>query len=100
MKYSLSSILISLIVIFGAIRVNNLIAQAYLKATGKTKALFGLTELMYAYKYYFLVGSLAAGILVWHASLKKEKLKWRITAGLFVLVSILAVVLKMWTWFV
>ena len=100
MKYSLISIFLSCIVISLAIWVNVSIAEDYLNAKGKTRALFGLIEMGYTYKYYFLIGSLASGILVWKASRNKENRKIRISAYLFLLLGILSVVLSTWRWFV
>ena len=98
MKYSLSSILLSLIVICAAVWVNSSIAQDYLQSDGKTRALFGLIELFYTFKYYFLIGSMISGILLVLAYREKEKLQ--ISAVIFLSVSVLSVVLKVWKWFV
>lgn len=100
MKYSLTSLLLSLLVIALAIWVNVSIVQDYQEADGKTRALFGLKELFYSFKYYFLAGSLISGVLLLMAFWEKENSKMRIPASLFLLLSVLSVVLRIWTWFV
>jgi hypothetical protein len=61
------SLAFSLITIAGVIWINYQIAQRYETSTGKTRALFGIIELTYSYKYFLsVVGIFASafGIIV------------------------------------
>lgn len=100
MKYALVSLLLSLVVLSGAIWVNFCILQEYQEADRKTQALFSLRELLaYSFKYYFLFGSLISGVLLIIAFRRNENQKMRIAASVFLLLSVSSVVLRIWTWF-
>lgn len=99
MKYSIISILISIIVVLLSISVNITIAEEFVKADGKTKALFWLVEMSFSFKYYFLIGSLISGIFLFKAFRKNENHKIKITALVVLLTGILSVVLSFWNWF-
>lgn len=100
MRNSIISIFISIIVILLSISVNITIAEEFVKADGKTKALFWLVEMGFIFKYYFLFGSLVSGILLFKAFRKKENQKIKLIALVLLLTGILSVVLKFWNWFV
>jgi hypothetical protein len=58
------SLAVSLLSIAITTYINIQIAQFYIKATGKTRALFGITELLnFGYQYYVTVLGLAASLL-------------------------------------
>jgi len=66
-KPSLSaiSIILSLANIAMIIKINHDIAIRYLSSDGKTKALFGIIELQFNYKYYFiLIGLLSLSLAI------------------------------------
>jgi hypothetical membrane protein len=55
-KYLNISTVVSTISISTTIFINNQIAEAYLKSDGKTRALFGLKELLqFGYQYYVVI---------------------------------------------
>jgi len=63
-KYYIFSILLSLICIFLVVYTNNEIAKQYALSGGKTRALFGLVELLtFSYKYWFIGLSISSLIL-------------------------------------
>ncbi len=75
-KYlSVFSLLLSSITIFAVIYINSQIAVQFEKAAGKTRALFGLIEITYNYKYYWAIGSIIAmalGVLSYKKSKRKS----------------------------
>ncbi|MCX8531971.1 hypothetical protein [Chryseobacterium luquanense] len=100
MKFSVISILLSLITILLSIKVNVNILNYYLSTDGKTQALFGLTELKYSYKYYFLIISLISSLFLFLAFKTKELKKFKYL-GIFILSSgIASVFIGFWKWFV
>ena len=62
------SLLLSFITIAIVLWINFQIAERFELATGKTRALFGITELQYNYKYYFAIGGLIALILAFRSA--------------------------------
>lgn len=54
------------------ILINHKIANHYHLSSGKTRALFGIIELTYSYKYYFILLCLLSSFLLFIGKRKKE----------------------------
>lgn len=90
-KLTLFSILLSTLCIFALLSVEWSIYFDYIKATGKTQALFGLTEMNYAStKFYLAGGGLIALVLAVIALRKKESKK---TAKIAIIMAVITMVL-------
>lgn len=91
------SITLSITSILITIFINFQIAKAYLNSDGKTKALFGLSELLrFGYQYYVVIIGIFALIF---ALLSLEKSKSFV--GIFLsLLAILVVFVKFWRLFI
>ena len=83
------------------IYINIQIAQRYINATGKTKALFGLTELLtFGYQYYIAVIGIISFILsILSLKVNGQRNKMRM-AVLLSIVAIAMVFLKTWGLFI
>ena len=100
-KYSNISILISTISIAITVFINFQIAERYLRAYGKTKALFGITELFqFGYQYYVAILGLISLVLAILSFRKEGKRKQVIVAALLSLISILIVFARIWRLYV
>lgn len=79
--------------------INYQITQKYLKASGKTKALFGITELIqFGHQYYVVsVGLLAASLAIYGSSITTSK---KYFAVLLSTIAIILVFLQIWKIFV
>lgn len=97
-KFSFFLITLSIAEIVYLIFLNYNLAQRYLSADGKTRALFGIIELTWlVYKFYlapFLIVSLILLILSFR---KKEWKTLSIVAALLNVVSIVIVFVRFWT---
>lgn len=95
------SILLSIISIAITVFINYQIANAYLRSYGKTRALFGLTELLqFGYQYYVLIPGIISLALV-ILSFRDTGLKGKnIAAFGLSLFTITIVFLKAWRLFV
>ena len=83
------------------IYINIQIAQRYINTTGKTKALFGLTELLtFGYQYYIAVIGIISFILsILSLKVNGQRNKMRM-AVLLSIVAIAMVFLKTWGLFI
>ncbi|KUJ50222.1 hypothetical protein [Chryseobacterium sp. JAH] len=99
MKYSLLSIVSNFIVIWFLVRINVSIFEKYINTDGKTKALFGLIELQYIYKYYFLSIILVSFIFLCYAYKKNEDIVVKIAALISLGLAILSIFINFWKWF-
>lgn len=93
---SLIAILLSITGFILLVKINLDIAHVYQMAHEKTRAVFGLLELSFVYKYFAGIFGLVAIILTVFAYLKKEKLQWVKTAAVFSVVAFLVTFLKIW----
>lgn len=100
MKYSLLSIVLNSIVICSLAKINLSIYDHYVTVDGKTKALFGIIELQYAYKYYFLLIILVSVIFLTYAYKKNEKIFVKIAALISLLLAILSIFINSWELFI
>ena len=101
-KYYLpASILISVISILTTIYINYQIADRYLRARGKTRALYGLTELLsFGYQYYVVLLGILSFILAAMTINKGEKKNKIISALLLSLLAISIVFARIWRVFI
>lgn len=91
-------ILLSIVSMGITIYINYLIAVRYEQATGKTKALFGLTEMLqFGYQYYVLLPCIAALILI---ITSRAQAKRKFTYALLPLIAIILVFVRLWRLFV
>jgi hypothetical protein len=96
-KYLLFSILVSIVSITSTIIINRQIANAYLTADGKTKALFGLIEyLQFGYQFYILILGILALILAAIGIKGNNQAGKKVTAFLLSLFAIAIVFIKIW----
>lgn len=100
MKYSLLSIALNFIVIWFSVRINVSIFKKYINADGKTKALFGVIEIQYTYKYYFLLITLVSVIFLFYAYKKNEQIVVKIASLLLFVLALLSIFINFWKWFV
>ncbi len=96
--YSSISIFLSCILLFPVYIINHQIAQAYSHADGKTRALFGLTELTFSYQYIFTVLSLLSLVFIGIARKKKENIYFIIAASFLMILSTTLLYGRIWTW--
>lgn len=95
--YSILSLAISLLSIAVTVFINIKIAHAFIMATGKTKALFGLvSELRFGYKYYVLIPSIVSLIAALLSIIKNSGMVVNILAVALSVISILIVFLNIW----
>ena len=84
-------IFVSFICLIFSVKVNINTYQDYIHSTGKTRALFGLSELKFSYKYYFGIISLIGFIISANYLRKKEN---RLLVSIAMLISILATIIS------
>ena len=84
---------------FFTIKVNLEMAEIYKTADGKTKALFGLIEGGYAYKYFYIIPLLFSLVIAIYST-KNGTTKASIFAIGLVLFSILLVFVRIWKWLI
>jgi hypothetical protein len=85
--------------LFLILRVNIEIAEVYKNADGKTKALFGLTEWSYAYKYFYIIPLLYSLVIAVYSTKNRTSKASIFTIGL-ALVSILLIFIRIWKWLI
>ncbi|HVX50374.1 MAG TPA: hypothetical protein VHB48_09455 [Chitinophagaceae bacterium] len=91
---SCSSSSISVVI---TVAINLVIANRYLTADNKTRALFGIVETGFLYKYYFVILALTgliSSLFIFNTG-RAAKI-----ATLFSLLSILLIFTGVWRWFV
>lgn len=93
------STFISLTCIFLIIKINIEIAEVYKNADEKTKALFGIIEWGYAYKFFYIIPLLYSLVIAGYST-KNGTTK----ASLFIiglaLLSILLIFVNIWKWLI
>lgn len=100
-KYSVASIILSLICIGATVFQNFRLLRMYRQARGKDKALFGITEISELdVKLYIGIGIVFGLILALVAIRKKENRTLSYTAVLFALLSSLLLFVRLWTYWV
>lgn len=80
--------------------VNAKIYNHFLHSDGKTKALFGIVEYQYFYKYYFLCLSIISLIFSSIAIKKKEKQVFIIISFIIFILSVFFVTISFWRIFI
>lgn len=89
-----SSLVLSFISLAATFLINIQIAKHYLKADGKTRALFSLNELLtYGYQYYVAVLGLLAIIIALLATVPSNK---KLIAIILAILSIAFVFARVW----
>jgi hypothetical protein len=92
------SLLLSLVTFIGVIWTNLAIAARFNASTGKTRALFGIIESTYSYKYFFAIGGVLATLLGVIAARRRQRQRWLAVVAIVLGLSSLALVLvRMWT---
>jgi glucan phosphoethanolaminetransferase (alkaline phosphatase superfamily) len=99
-KFSILSIILSLLTLFFSVKVNLSILNDYLNTDGKTQALYAFLELKYLYKYYFILFSLLSAFFLFFAHRKNELRNLKIIALLLLLLGITSIFLEIWKWFI
>jgi hypothetical protein len=95
--YSVISLIISGLCIAIIIKINTDIAQRYLQSDGKTKGLFGITEiLVFYYQYYFVGLSLIALILSIIGTKRKENRLANRLSYIIGLLSLIIIFVRVW----
>lgn len=90
-RFSVLSIILSIVCIITVIVVNRKIVGQYLLSDGKTRALFGITEILeFSYQYYLIIPNLISLFLGLIAIRKKEK---KLTIQIALSISILSIIL-------
>ncbi len=82
-------IFVSFICLILSIKVTINTYQDYVQSTGKTRALFGLSELKFSYRYYLVILSLIGFIISANYLRKKTN---RLLVSIAMLISILAII--------
>lgn len=90
------SLILSLVTIAAVAWINIQIAERYEAATGKTRALFGIIELTYGYKYYFIAGGLLA-IIPGIIAARHGQRRFGLLAILLAVAAIVSVFFRLWT---
>lgn len=98
-KFSVISIILSIAIIGFIINLNLEIAVLYKAAGGKTRALFGLTEMQFFYKYYFLIPGMI-GLILAIKSYSKELKVFSIFTIVLSIISVVTIFLRLWVYFV
>lgn len=97
LKYSIFSFIASLICIIGLLIHNYNLAKIYLSASGKNRALFGLTELNRLYvKLYFIPFALIAIIFLFFARKERENLTLLICSFTFLMIAVFCFFYRFW----
>ena len=84
---------------FFVVKANIEIAEIYKNADGKTKALFGIIEWSYAYKYFYIIPLLYSLVIAVYST-KNGTTKASILAIGLVLFSILIIFVSIWKWLI
>ncbi|MGO4707534.1 hypothetical protein AB4Y90_00175 [Chryseobacterium sp. 2TAF14] len=100
MKYSIISILLSLITLFFSIKINLETLIDYLSTDGKSQAFHGLIELKYLYKYYFLILSFLSSLFLVFAFKINELKPFKHSAAFILILGIVSVFTAFWKWFI
>ncbi|RKD96891.1 MULTISPECIES: hypothetical protein [Marinifilum] len=101
-KFAILSIVLSGISICCTLKVNYDLWNRYVSLTsGKTKALYGLTELLeYGYQYDYSIFGVLSLVLLIISIRKSEKRSLIILGALLAIFSIVVVYLRLWKLFI
>ena len=99
-KYLEISISLSIISIAITLFINHKIAEAYLKADGKTRAVFLPELLVFGYQYYVVLLGIVALILAIIGVRKNRQTTEKTTAVLLSLLAIMIVFVRIWRPFI
>jgi hypothetical protein len=102
MKYKLliAPLIFSTGSIVALLIINHDISLRYLSSDGKTRALFGLIEIQFSYKYYFLVFAISSFILA-ALAIRKKEIRWIATVAIVLsFSSIVLVFIRLWKFMV
>ncbi|OCK53116.1 hypothetical protein BA768_00735 [Chryseobacterium sp. CBo1] len=100
MKFSVTSILLSFTTLLLSIKVNLTILKDYWSTDGKTQALYGLLDLKYSYKYYFLIISFISLSFLILAFKNKELNTFKYSATCILMIGIISIFVSFWKWFI
>lgn len=98
--YSSIALLLSVVCIIAIVQISYEMAVCYLTTDGKGRAVYGLIEISFAYKYYYLLLSIAAGIFAAIAMRKKENKILVVAAFVGSLLSAWVNFIDIWRWFI
>jgi hypothetical protein len=94
---SKTSIFLSFINILIVLNINHDIALRYLSSDGKTRALFGITEILsFSYQYYLVILSVLSIVITFISIRKKEKKRTIILAISLSILSIVLIFSRIW----
>jgi hypothetical protein len=95
------SILLSIISIIATVWINEIIAIKYIRSDGKTKALFGINELLqFGYQYYIAILGIVSLVLAISSVNAKGTSFQKITTIFLSLLAIALVFARIWRLFV
>ena len=98
-KFSVASLIISFGSITYLIVLNYKLAQRYIAASGKTRALFGLNELGWLEYKFYLAPFIILSLILWIVSFRKKEWKTlSIIAAVASIVSFLLLFIRFWKW--
>jgi hypothetical protein len=91
------SIGLSILSLISILYVDNEIATRYNQADGKTKALFGIMELLqFNYKYFILIPATISALLTFRIFKLSEYKIWDAISGMVSLIAIIGVLTSSW----
>ncbi|MEI7735410.1 MAG: hypothetical protein WCI49_08080 [Ferruginibacter sp.] len=100
-KYLYSSLWLNLLSIVTTLLINYQIAKEYLNVHGKTRALFGIKELLqFGYQYWVALAGIIALILAIIGIVKSSASGYKWTVILLSLLSIALVFARVWRVFI
>lgn len=100
-KYLYYSLLLSVLSILTTLWLNYQIAKEYLSVSGKTRALFGINEILqFGYQYWVVLAGLVALILGIMSTVKSTSTAFKWAAILLSLLSIALVFIRIWRAFI
>jgi hypothetical protein len=100
-KYLKTSITLSIISISLSVFINIQIAREYLKSDGKTRALFGIKEILqFGYQYYVCIFGVISLIMAILSGRGDNRQSNRLLAILLSLFSVMVVFVRLWRLFV
>lgn len=99
-KFSSISLLSSVLLICLTVKTNYDIAAYYKNADGKGRALFGIFEHLFDYKYYYLLFGLLSIILIFVGKKRNEQTGILLTSLILALLSIGTVFIRFWKYMI
>ena len=99
--YSLIASCLGLVTILGVVYQNNRLANMYLESKGKTRALFGFTELNQLDIKVYLGLTILIGIVFWVIAWRKREHKTGlIISSIFLCAATSSLFMRLWTYLV